>query len=148
MQLLNRNLVSVLTAAFAVSGCYRHVPIATPAASTRIIAQVTDTGSVVMANAIGAAATEIEGVLAGVADEAWRIQLVRVDHRGGMSSMWRREEVAFPRIALTNVREKRLDKKRSWLMAGALTAGVVLLSKAFGGLAFGGSTDGEPPPPP
>lgn len=148
MQLLNRKLVLVVGVSAFVTACYKHVPVAAPALSTRIIAQVTDTGSVVMANAIGSAATEVEGVIAGVTDAAWRLQLVRVDHRGGMSSLWQREEVAFPRIALTNVREKRLDKKRSWLVAGALTAGVVLVSKAFGGVLTGGSDDGGTPPPP
>jgi hypothetical protein len=148
MFLLNRKLVCVLSASVAIGGCYRQVQIAAPAPSARIIAQVTDTGSVLVANAIGAAATEIEGVIASIADDAWRIQLVRVDHRGGTSSLWKREEVAFPRIALTNVREKRLDRKRSWLMATALTAGVVLASQLFGTGGFGGSGDGDPPPPP
>jgi hypothetical protein len=148
MLLLHLKLVLVLAVYALVAGCYSHVPVAAPAPSTRIIAQVTDTGSVVMANAIGSAATEVEGVIAGVTDGAWRLQLVRVDHRGGMSSLWKREEVAFPRIALTNVREKRLDKKRSWLLAGGLTVGVVLVSRAFGGLVTGGSDDGGTPPPP
>ena len=148
MQSLNRKLVLGLGVFPLVAGCYRHVPVAAPVPTTRIIAQVTDTGSVVMANAIGSAATEIEGVVASVTDAAWRLQLVRVDHRGGMSTLWKLEEVAFPRIALTNVREKRLDRKRSWLVAGALTAGVILVSKAFGGSLTGGSDDGGTPPPP
>lgn len=129
--------------------CYSHVPLnaPVPAPATRIIAQVTDTGSVAMANSIGSAATEVEGVVSHATDALWRLQLVRVDHRGGTSTVWKREEVSFPRIALTNVREKRLSKKRSWLMATAVTASVYLATHLFGAFGSGGSTDGDPVPP-
>ena len=131
------------------SGCYRYLELAAaPPSLARIVAQVTDTGSVLMANTIGSAAIEVEGVVAQASDSVWRLQLVRVDHRGDVSTHWRREEVRFPRLALTNVRERRLDRKRSWIAAGAVTVGLILASRTFGSFVGGGSTDGEPPPPP
>lgn len=131
------------------TACYVQQPIgvSVPTPATRIIALVTDTGSVAMANTIGAAAVEVEGVVADADATTWKLQMVRVDHRGGNSSRWNRETVTFPRYALTNVRETRLDKKRSWLAAGIVTGLVVALTVLFGAVISGSTGDGEPPPP-
>ena len=136
-------LVSFFTACYA----QRPIGVSVPAPATQIIAQVTDTGSVAMANTIGPAATEIEGVVAEADAATWKLQLLRVDHLGGNSSRWKRETVTFPRYALTNVRETRLDKKRSWIAAGIVTGLVVALTVLFGAVISGSTGDGEPPPP-
>jgi hypothetical protein len=137
------SLVSFFTA------CYTQRPIgvSVPLPAARIIAQVTDTGSVAMANTIGPAATEIEGLIAEADASTWTLQMLRVDHRGGNSSRWNRETVTFPRYALTNVRETRLDKKRSWIVAGLAAGLVVALTVLFGAVISGSTGDGEPPPP-
>src|SRR5688500_14488355 len=149
-----RNLTVRRAIAFATlvsffTACYTQRPIGAlvPAPATRIIAQVTDTGSVAMANRIGAAALEIEGVVAEADAGTWTLNLLRVDHRGGNSSRWNRETVTFPRYALTNVRETRLDKKKSWLVAGVAAGLIVALTVVFGAVLSGGTGDGEPPPP-
>jgi hypothetical protein len=144
-----RKALAFVTLASFLCACYVQRPItsAVPGPSTRIIALVTDTGSVVMSNAIGPAATEVEGVMVDSDGTNWRLQLLRVDQRGGFSTRWNREIVTFPRFALTNVTEKVLDKKRSWVFAG-LAALVVFGSTLFLGQAIGsGDPDPEPPPP-
>jgi len=137
-------LVSILLA-----GCYSQQPLGltVPAPATRIVAQVTDTGMVAMGNAIGSGAVEVEGIISQADATAWRLHLIRVDHRGGTSTLWNREEVSFPRHALTNIRERKLSRKKSWLAAGAVSAGVFILSGLFGSMLGGDSDEREPPPP-
>jgi hypothetical protein len=144
-----RRTVALATLVSFFTACYTQRPIgvSVPAPATRIVAEVTDTGSVAMANTIGAAALEVEGVVAEADAGTWRLHLLRVDHRGGNSSRWNRETVTFPRYALTNVRETRLDKKRSWVVAGLATGLIVALTVLFGAVLSGNTGDGEPPPP-
>jgi hypothetical protein len=144
-----RRAVALVTVVSFFAACYTQRPldVALPAPETRIIAQVTDTGSLAMANTIGAAAFEVEGVVAEADATTWKLHLVRVDHRGGNSTRWNRELVSFPRHALTNAREAKLDKKRSWIVAGAVTAAVVALTVLFGSVLRGAGSDGEPVPP-
>lgn len=119
------------------TACYDRAPIglSTPAPETRVIASLTDLGAQAMAGKIGPAATEIEGFIQSATDSVWRIRLVRVDQLGGYSTMWSQEVVDFPRSALNAPVERRLNKKKSWLMAGAVTIAVSLARFAFAGFA-------------
>jgi hypothetical protein len=117
-----------------------------PAPATRIVATMTDSGVVAMGNAIGPGSTEIEGIVVSADADQWTLEMLRVDHRGGTSVAWNREQVTFPRQALTNVSERTLDKKRSWLAAGLVAASAVLAGGLFGAIT-GGEEGGEPPVP-
>ena len=129
--------------------CYTTRPLldATPQPEAQVIAQLTDIGTVEMANAIGPGALEVEGVVARADANSWTLRLLRVDQRGGISTPWNREEVTFPRTALTRVDVKRLDKGKSWMFAGLLTAAAVLAGLSFGVFTIG-SEQVPPPPPP
>ena len=146
--LIRRTIAVVTLGCFSV-GCYTHRPLSTPVPTpeTRVVAQVTDTGAVVLASDIGPGALEVEGVVAEADAETWKLQLTRVTQRDGTSSMWSRELVAFPRYALTNAREKRLDKNRSWIVAGVLTAAVITVTLLFGSVLGGEENGGSPEPP-
>jgi hypothetical protein len=78
--------------------------------------------------------------------DRWTLEMLRVEHRGGTSVVWNHEHVTFPRVALTDVSERTLDKKRSWLTAGLITASAVLVGGLFG-VITGGDDSGEPPVP-
>ena len=143
-----RNAVAPLLLGCMLGACYDQVPLTTvPSPATRIIATVTDTGTVVMANTIGPGAQEVEGVVSAADPEAWKVNLMRVDHRGGSSVLWNRELVTFPRFALTKPTVTRVDKTRSWITGGLIAAGVFLAAKMF---STGGNDDNQitPPPPP
>jgi hypothetical protein len=147
--ILNRlALFVILEAAWA---CYNEVSIgmSVPQPQSRVVAQLTDIGADKLARTIGVGATEVEGIVATADDSTWQLYMLRVDQRGGASTPWNRELVTFPRSALTNVSEKRLDKKKSWMVAGAATVGAILLQRALRG-AFSGDEgkDGSQPPPP
>lgn len=129
--------LSLMTSA----GCYTQRPLdgPVPAPATRIIAELTDAGTVAMSNLIGPGATEVEGVVAAANDEAWTLQLLRVDHRDRRSIDWNREAVRFPRTALHDPVVKVLDRKKSWLAAGAITIGALLAARSFN--LLGGDSD-------
>src|SRR3989449_9030698 len=132
-----------------LAACFTQTPLATPtpAPETRIVAMVTDTGVLAMGNAIGSGATEVEGIVAGADATSWDLRLLRVDYRNGQSVAWNREQVRFPRSALSQATARRFSKGRSWIMAGGLTSTPVLAARGFG--VIGGSDDtGKPPPPP
>ncbi|HWL39996.1 MAG TPA: hypothetical protein VNO75_07140 [Gemmatimonadaceae bacterium] len=114
-----------------------------PEPATRVVANLTDTGVVAMSGVIGTGAYEIEGVIAEADASTWKVQLTRVEQRGGSSVIWNRELVSFPRSALTNATEKRLSRSRSIMAAGLVTAGVVVAAIVFGDLG----ADEEPNPP-
>lgn len=146
---MNRlSLVSMLVLAGTTAGCYVQRPLETaiPAPSTRIVAQVTDSGAVAVGSRLGPGAIEVEGVVSTADESAWNLNLLRVNYRGGTSSTWNRELVSFPRFALSNATERRVNKTRSWLVAGLIGAGALLASQLFSEFGSGDPDDGEPNP--
>ena len=135
--------------ALLVAGCYTQGPLTavTPTPATRIIASLTDTGVVVMANAIGPGAEEVEGIVSEADATSWRLNLVRVEHRGGFSTLWNREAVTFPRYALKDPTVKQVDRTKSWMAGTLVVVGAILAAKLFSNI--GADEDpGKPPPPP
>ena len=83
----------------------------------------------------------VEGVVSSANETGWTLQLLRVDHRDGRTISWNREPVTFPRNALTQPNVKVLDKRRSWLAAGGITIGAIILAQTFDLL---GSSEEDP----
>ncbi|HXM38743.1 MAG TPA: hypothetical protein VN908_08835 [Gemmatimonadales bacterium] len=142
-------LLRALGLAPLLAACYTQRPLTTPlpAPATRIVAQLTDSGVVAMSTMIGAGAVEVEGVIAAADATAWDVQLLRVDYRGGASVLWNREQVRFPRYALTGATERRFDKRKSWLTAGVITVSAFLAARLFGVFGLGDNPATQPPPP-
>jgi len=135
---------------FAVLGstlaaCYSQHPLTNPVPvlGTQIVAELTDSGTVIMANQLGPSATEVEGYVAEVDGSNWKLLMTRVEQRGVGSTMWNREPVTFPRSALTRVTERKLDKTRSWLAAGVIATAAIVVARTFGAFSFGGESGGD-----
>ena len=146
---MNRlSLGTVLLLAGTTAGCYMQRPLATPipAPSTRIVAQLTDSGAVAVGSRLGPGAVEVEGVVSNASESTWDLNLLRVSYRGGTSNTWNRELVSFPRFALSNATERRVNKTRSWLVAGLIGVGAILASQMFSEFGSGEPDDGEPNP--
>jgi hypothetical protein len=141
-----RRVVAVASSLSFFTACYAQQPLTTlvPAPATRVVAQLTDSGVVTMAGAIGPSAAEVEGVIAEANADTWTLHLVRVEQRGGVSTTWNREPVRFPRSVLTNVRERKLDRNRSWFAAGIVAAAAVAVALLFGPVLGGGGGDSGP----
>jgi hypothetical protein len=135
--------------ALFLSACYTVEPLDTaapPLPATIIVAQLTDTGTVEMANKIGPGAQEVEGIVSSADAKTWNLNLTRVDHRGGTSVSWNHEQVSFPRFALTQVSVKKRDKTKSWLAGVGVVALAVIAARLFG--VLGADTQPETPPNP
>jgi hypothetical protein len=132
-----------------LGACYTVRPLETsqPQPATIIVAQLTDSGTVVMANAIGPGAEEVEGLVSGADANTWSLNLKRVDHRGGTSVMWNQELVSFPRYALTHVTEKRLDRGKSWIAGVGIAACAFIVARLFHVLGADTNTNIPPPAP-
>ena len=143
---LNRSIRCGGPVVFFLAACYTAHPLEAPLPqpATRIVAQVTDSGTVAMANAIGPGAQEVEAVVSTADSNTWNLSLVRVDHRGGFSVMWNRELVPLPRYALTGVSEKRFDRRKSWMAGGLVVAGAFAAAKLFH--ALGADENKDPGP--
>ena len=149
MTIRHRVRSGVLMLLIGMGACWVETPIGTavPAPETRVVAQVTDSGTVAMASLIGAGATAVEGVVASADAASWELALLEVRHRDGSAIGWNRERVVFPRSALADPRERRIDRTRSWLAAGAVAVGAILAAGLFDVIG-GGDEDVPPPIPP
>lgn len=138
----------VLLLLLGAGACWVERPLGTsvPAPQTRIVASVTDSGTVAMAGLIGSGATAVEGFIAAADASSWELSLLQVRHRDGRSVSWSRERVVFPRSALADPRERRLDRTRSWIAAGAIAASAILAAQIFD--VVGGGNEPTPPPVP
>jgi hypothetical protein len=137
-----------LLLALHAGACYVERPLGTavPAPDIRIVAQVTDSGTVAMASLIGAGATAIEGVVTTASATSWELAMIKVMHRDGRSISWNNERVAFPRGVLSDPRERSLDRTRSWIAAGAIVASALVAARLFD--IVGGGDETTPPPIP
>ena len=146
---MSRSFLLIAGLAVLSAGCYVERPLTSviPAPTTRIVAQITDTGSVALANTLGPGAREVEGVVVGADATQWDLQVIRVDYRGGNSTLWNRERVTFPRYSVTNASERTFNKKKSWLVAGLITGAALIAARLFGAIDFGGSDGGGTNPP-
>ncbi|HEY7232564.1 MAG TPA: hypothetical protein VH539_00380 [Gemmatimonadaceae bacterium] len=96
-----------------------------------------------MANQLGPGVTEVEGVFAEADGGNWSLLMTRVEQRGVGSTLWNREAVSFPRVALTHVTDRQLDTKRSWIAAGLIAATAIIAARAFGAFNFIGEGGSE-----
>jgi hypothetical protein len=138
-----------MTAICVTSACYKEMPLETrpPAPSTRIVAELTDSGTVALAKAIGPGALVVEGVINSADQSSWVLQMLRVDHRDGRSVNWNHELVAFAPNLLTRPTVKVLDRTRSWLAGAGITLGAFILARTFNLFGADDAEEEVPPPP-
>jgi hypothetical protein len=123
-----------------LAGCYRLTPIegaATTGQEVRL--SLSDEGSARMAPMIGPRIAAIDGRILETADTAYTLAVTAVVGQGGRSMAWSNERLSVPRAAVSSVRTRTLDRKRSWIVAGLGIVGAIALGDVFGlGSGFGG----------
>lgn len=141
-----RSLVLQLFALTLVaSSCYRFTPIegATPAPGQEVRLSLTDEGSVRLAPLIGPRIEAIDGRIAQTTDTALVVAVQAAVTRDGRAMTWSMERLTLPRSAVSSIRTRTLDRKKSWILAGLGVVGAIALGEAFGiGNGFGGFLDG------
>ena len=132
-----------------VTGCYQYVPVttATPAAGREVTIDISDRGRVALASQLGPGARRVHGRILQAGDTAYVLGLSGVEYLGTSSlAKWSGEVVSVSRDYVTDVRERRLSRGRSWLAAGL----VVVLAAAVSTIAIVGfgSEGGDTRTPP
>jgi hypothetical protein len=140
----------LLLGSFLLQGCYSvsAVDPAGPQPGTRLVAALTPDGSQQLASQVGPRVIAVEGVLDEATAERLSLRLLRTEGSNQVSTYWNQEEVSIPRPAIAQLRQRRLDRPRSYLMAGAIVGGALLLASMAGGVFAGGDDNGGGPPPP
>ena len=143
----NRSLLLILLTC-ATSACYTREPLQTlpPPVGVHVVAQLTDSGTVAMGNAIGNGALEVEGIVTSATESSWSLAMLRVQQRGERTIEWNHEPVTFPSTYLARPVVVTLDKKKSWLAAGGITVGALVLARAFNFIGADDSKDDTPAP--
>lgn len=140
-----------LLATQALTACYVHRPLTTaePAPDTQVLVRLTDQGSTELTGRLGPQVTVVNGVLGAVRGDTLDVRVRGTETRSGGYTSWQGELVSIPRSAAASVEERRLDRPRSFLLAGIFVAGVVAIGQIFGiaHIFEGGDDDGQPVPP-
>ena len=128
------------------SGCYVYTPVtAAPASGARLSFDLNDRGRVGLGGRIGASATRIEGTLKSDTDSAYNLNMISVEYLNGQANNWTGELLTVSRDFVSDVRERRFSRSRTWLTAAALAAGTIAFIATRGLLGFG-SPDRNPGP--
>jgi hypothetical protein len=121
-----------------LSACYRYTPMTSPSPSAgeSIRIDLTDAGSVQLAPMIGQRVESIDGQSLAASDTALAVNVLATISRTGIVAHWNRERVDVPRAAISRIRGRQLDTKRSLLVGVLSVAGAFAVGQVFG-LDFG-----------
>lgn len=142
-----RRAAGVILLTVHLGGCFRYVPVGgtpVPAGSVVSVA-VNDRGRVALADEIGPGVMKVHGRFIESTDSAIVLSMSSVEFMDlGVAVRMNEERVQVPREFVTELREKRLSRSRTWLTVALIGAGLVAASfVAITG--FGGDVPGDRP---
>lgn len=141
MRIIVRGVTVVTCCTVAASGCYRLAPIegSTPAPGREVRLSLSDEGSVRLAPLIGPRIGAIDGRALESSDTALVVAVQAVVAQGGRSMPWSLERLSVPRSAVSSIRSRTLDRRKTWIVAGLSVVGAIALGDVFGlGTGFDG----------
>jgi hypothetical protein len=147
-----RNFCVMLGVIPAALGCYSYVPLDTSAgvqAGEHIAVEITDRGRAELSDRLGSGVTRVEGTLTRTDSVDLVMNVWRVAQISGPTARWSGETVRLRREYASRVQTRTLNRGKTYLVAGAAVAGLVVFTKSFGlfGYASGDGDDGGDPPP-
>ncbi|HEX6252491.1 MAG TPA: hypothetical protein VFZ56_13795 [Gemmatimonadaceae bacterium] len=122
-------------------GCYTYTPIvgrADPGAT--LVLSLNDRGRTEMGEAIGASASEVEGVLRAENDSAFVLNVSSVKYLNGQSNAWSGEALTIGKTNVSSLREREFSRGRTMIAAGGGVGAILLF-------ALTRSLTGNNPPP-
>ena len=127
--------------ALMLVGCYRYqpAPMSSPRVGMQVAAELSDSGTVALAKAVGPDAAAVEGRLVRVTESEIELAVTTVRQHAGTATDWRGERVIVPRGFLSRLQERKLSRQRTALFAAAFAVGAAVVGDAFAGNS-GGST--------
>ena len=127
-------------------GCYVNVPLATtPEPGARVHVDLTDRGSVELAQYLGPRVASVDGRLVTSDDSVVSVSVSQGVMQSGDEQLWKGESVAIPREAIASVQGRKISFWRSGIIGGAVAAAAFLIGSQAGGSSGGGKTGGPPP---
>ena len=143
-------LCSAMLLLLPQAGCYNVQPVATPdaAVGARVVATLTDAGSVGIASQVGPRVMEVEGVIQQVTADTLQLGVVRTIDRSEIESLWNGETVRIPMSGIGSLRERQLSTRKSVVAAALVVVGALLLAMAASGIGVFDDGGGGPAPPP
>jgi hypothetical protein len=132
-------------ALLVLPGCYSYRPLETPSPSsgTRVEADLTDRGTVVMASQIGPGALSVRGEVLQAEPETLVLALTAVLGRNQQETFWKGEHVRLPLVTVARVQQRRFSLKKTLLFGGAVVGGLFAAVAAFDGGGGGGGGTGR-----
>lgn len=147
-----RRLCVMLGVIPAALGCYSYAPLDTSTgvqAGEHIAVDITDRGRAELSDRLGSGVVRLEGTLTRTDSVDLVMSVWRVAQIGGPTARWSGESIRFKREYASRVQTRVLNRGKTYLVAGAAVAGLVVFTKSFGlfGYASGDGDNGEEPPP-
>jgi hypothetical protein len=147
--LLRRSAAMVMTVmVLGTSACYSYVPLTgAPVAGQELALGITDRGRVALNERVGPEIDELQGTLVAKTDSSFTLAMKRAVTLRRISTTWTGESLSVSSAFVGTVREKRLSRGRSWLVAGGATAAVVafIATRTF---LDGSNVETDPSKPP
>lgn len=122
-------------AAFASLGCYGSiaVPPEQAARSQQVVLELTDGGSVALAQSLGPQLARVTGRVEQYSPSTgYAVFVSETTTRSGIETPWKGERVVIAESMVRKTFERRLSKGRTTAMAAAFVGGALLVAKAFG----------------
>lgn len=119
----------------AIAGCYRSVPVAgvAPGVGGEVVVDLTAAGAVQLAPQLGAQLQSVRGRVAEVSESALVLAVTATSDRSGSESLWKGERAVIPRAMIDQVSERRIDRKRTWIVVLVTLVAVVVAGGILGG---------------
>ena len=108
----------------------------------RVSAQLTTEGSRDLTAQIGPEILHVEGNVVRTDSSMMELEVQEVETYRGIRSGWHGEHVQLPRQALAGMQQRRLSVGGTALLAGVVTAGLVLAYQVLGGSGSSEGTNG------
>ena len=129
--------------------CYVTTPVPSapaPVPGTKLHVELTDAGSVSLAQYLGPNVNYVDGRLLGQSDTAMSLSVSGLTFRSGQEQYWKGENVSLPHSAIATIQQKKVSWWRSGLLAGGIIAGLTSIGLVAGSSSGGPRTVVRPPP--
>ncbi len=143
---VNGRLVMIVLVAASLSGCYVYSAApTTPVPGMHLALDQNDRGRVGLGDSIGAAVQTVEGTSVTTADSVYGLRVSKISYLNGQANNWSGELLVIPRMFVTNARQRKLSKSRSWLAGSAVAAAIAAFIASRDILGFGSSPKEDGP---
>lgn len=110
------------------TGCYTLGPVqsAVPVGAEQVGVLLNDRGRFQLSESLGTEVDLVVGALLGQDDTKIRLSVYRVTTLRGAEASWTGEAIDIPRDGIMGFRERKLSKARSFVLAGAVVAAIII----------------------